>query len=273
MPRLGIGCTVSAAALIVLAAPMKSAAGAWPQKPQSTEIITELAFTQATGRFDGGSLDTEAVAFDQMVTSVFLQRGLTTRWTLVASGDLARSDLSDRFGTSSGTGGRGLFGARYTLRHDRRGVLSFQALAGAAGGFGGGRDPIAGATGAELDLRILAGLSLEPYLPQGFTDLQAGYRGRFGDGASEAHLDATIGFGLWGSTQVFVQSFNVISVESADPPFEEIRRHTLSGSLVTPVLPRFTAGRIKWQGGVRYAVAGRTALADTTVFTALWLGF
>src|SRR5262249_7122074 len=108
-------------------------------------------------------------------------------------------------------------GVQYRL-FDNFGVASIAATVKTAGA----HDTSAaddGASGREIELRLLYGTNFRVFNRNGFADIEAGQRWIEGERPDETPIDVTLGLHIRPRFMVLLQSFNVIAAGDGTPPF------------------------------------------------------
>lgn len=212
---------VLAAALIVasLSAAPAARAGAWTEEAGHGQVIAQTTLATADREFGPDYRLYDSRPYDKVEVTLAFEYGATDWLTLIAAPQFLNVDLGDPDpATYTGLGYTDL-GARARLVRGDGYVISAQVVGRIPGT---GNSPSAAAVGyedAELDLRLLAGVTFTLWGRDGFLDLEAAQRLRFGDPPDEFRLDATVGLRVMPRWQLLLQSFNVISEGAGEGPY------------------------------------------------------
>jgi len=251
-------------ALSFLLAPA-ARAGAWTLPKGEGQAIVTLGYSFASDAFDEGGRPIAIEPFEKFELRGFVEYGLTDWATIVVQPELRLIEQ----GVEESEGlGRFDLGLRTRLWSDDYAVASIEGSVSAPGQ----TDELAplngGDTDWELELRGLYGRGFDLWSRHGFLDLQLGYRHRFSDPADEVIADLTLGLDVTERSLAVVQSFNRISVGSAQFPFEDTQEHKVSVSTVYRVDDRWSL-----QIGSQATAYGRNVLRERGVFAAIWSKF
>ncbi|HWA30046.1 MAG TPA: hypothetical protein VG867_03055 [Rhizomicrobium sp.] len=256
-----------AAFALLLFVPAVAHAGAWTLPEGTGQIISLSAISEASRSYDGDGNATERISFRKSFISVYGEYGWNDWLTLVAVPEYAdatsavpnRVPEKARDFAFSG-------GARVRLMDDI-GVLSMEALARSAGAFeldtSYRQKP-----GEDFEIRILYGTHFELFGRDGCFDIQVAQRWATGGRPDETPVDVSAMIDVGWKTQALLQTFNVVSEGSGDPPFGYYRYHKLSLSFVRPVW-----GKTSLQVGGFISPAGQNALKEQGFFLSLWTKF
>jgi len=254
---------------IFCAAPLHSAwAGAWTQQQGKGLVIATLAHSVADSGFGDAGQGAPVADFRKTELRAYLEYGVTDWATFVAQPEWR----DKKTGSGQGEAVRGLgridAGFRLRLWSDDSRVVSVQAT----GRMPGASDDLAPANGGdtdwEADARVLYGRGFSLFGRHAFTDMQVGYRVRFGAPADELRLDVTAGIDVTPKVLALAQSFNSVSVGSAEAPFLPTREHKVSASLVYRYDDAWS-----FQIGGLATIAGRNALRERGAILGLWRSF
>jgi hypothetical protein len=194
-------------------------AGAWTQA--KGKFYSRLAYEQysADEYFDenGDTLSYSPAdskkrdfEYDEDLTSLYLEYGLTDKLTLVASLNYKEAEWRykpgggvkvDKVANTSGPGDQEL-GVKYQLYTTEKGVLSIQGMYKTPEGYDeddkGTLDIQRGDAQEDYDVRLLYGQSLYPMIP-GYFNVEAGYRMRSQEPADEFKyvLEVGVDFTSW----------------------------------------------------------------------------
>ena len=256
--------------LVVLSmlSPVPASAGAWTQQQGNGIAIATLAYSEADTRFLDDGSTRRATDFRKTEARLYLEYGLTDWATVTAQPEWRRKKTGPTQGENVNGLGRIDAGLRLRVWQGETSVLSIQGSVRMPGT----SDDLAPANGGdtewELDGRLLFGRGFPVFGRNAFTDMQLGYRFRFGDPADELRFDLTSGIDLTPSILALVQSFNSVSVGTATGGFSQTREHKLSASLVY----RFGEHWSVQAGGI-VTVAGQNIVEEQGFFFGLWRSF
>lgn len=243
-------------------------AGAWTQHKGEGLVIVTLAHSQADQRFDAVGELQDQPEFRKTELRTYLEYGLTDWATLVAQPEWRTKEIGEGPGEQVSGFGRADLGVRVRLWQRESWVGSVQASVRAPGG----GDPLAPANGGdtewELDGRLLLGRGGTVLGRNAFTDMQLGYRHRFGDPADELRLDMTLGVDITPKILAIAQSFNTVSVGVPRGGFLSTREQKLSASIVYRIDEVWSV-----QAGGIIAPVGSNALNERGGFVSLWRKF
>ena len=128
-----------------------------------------------------------------------------------------------------------------------------------------------GWTRPEVETRLLAGygFSTGPRLWSlpAFVDAEAAYRSRTGEGPDEILVDLTVGLRVRPDTLLLAQSFSTLST-AEEKGEASYAYHKVQGSVVYDLDARWSL-----QVGAFATVAGRNALREQGLVTAVWFRF
>lgn len=207
--------------------PYAAWAGAWTQKESQG-----LAFLQTTASWSNAAFAADGTLFaarsyDKVATQLFLEYGASDWLTLlgapelitIKTGPATLGAVEVPAARYSGFGYQEI-GARIRFGEGEGWIISGQALLRVPGAKPSAGPAIIGYVDAEVDLRLMAGLTFLLFGMPAFLDLEAAQRLREGNAPDEIHIDATLGLRFAADWQVLLQSFNVISEgEGRDPGF------------------------------------------------------
>lgn len=206
-------------------APDSARAGAWTQKESAGSAFFQTTATWSSQAFDADGALFESRTYDKVSTQLFLEYGASDWLTLLVAPELLRIDV--------GTGTPGALdaapsrysgfgytdvGARMRFGGGEGWIVSAQAVLRIPGAKPSEGLAAVGYGDAEVDLRLLAGLSFVLFGLPAFLDLEAAQRLREGAPPDEIRLDATLGVRVAPQWLLLVQSFNVISEGAGQGP-------------------------------------------------------
>ncbi len=249
-------------------APHDALAGAWTQQEGNGIAIATFAHSKANTRFLEDGSTSRATDFRKTEVRLYLEYGLTDWATIVAQPEWRHKKTGPARGEEVRGLGRIDAGVRVRLWQGETSVFSVQGSARMPGA----SDRLAPANGGdtewELDGRLLFGRGFPVFGHHAFTDMQLGYRFRFGDPADELRFDLTSGIDVTPSILALVQSFNSVSVGRATGGFLQSREHKLSPSLVY----RFDDQWSAQIGGIA-TIAGQNIVEERGFFFGIWRSF
>lgn len=256
LSTLGLG-------LILLAAAQGDAcAGAWTKLKGEGEVFVTGLYSEASEAFDANGVASDISVFRKVEIGVHAEYGVTdwltaigrTEFKTTASGAPISIDEA-RFGLTG-------VGARIRLWEDGGTVVSAEATGRLA--VGGGAEAEEG----DADLRLLAGHGFMLGNWPSFIDLGAAYRFRFGEPSDEFRADLAFGVRPRERWLFMMQSFNTFSDGGTPGDLADPREHKLQLSAVYDVTESLSL-----QVGGTATIAGRNALAEQGLVTALWYRF
>lgn len=237
-------------------------AGAWTQPQGHWQIITSFEGAKAAAGYDAqGRLD-PSVKYDKLYVKSLIEYGWRDSVTLYAQPEfvLAKSPGMDASDAAFELGAR----IRLSQSH---GIFSLQASYKIAGppDLSNSR----GNDGAQIgELRFLYGTNFHLFGHDGFVDIESAQRWITKPRPNESVLDGTFGLWLDRKDLLMLQSFNVIGGAHGQLPYTDFRNHKIELSFVRNLSPRWS---LQWGGFV--SPAGKNALVEQGVETALWLRF
>ncbi len=232
-------------------------AGAWTQKESQGLAFVQTTATWSSAAFAADGSLFAARSYDKVSTQLFLEYGASDWLTLLAAPEL----LTIKTGAGMADGlaipaarysgfGYQEIGARFRFGEGESWIVSAQALLRIPGAKPAAGPATIGYADAEIDLRLMAGLTFALFGYPAFLDLEAAQRLREGAAPDEIRLDATLGVRVAPDWQVLVQSFNVISEGAGQPPFDVSYAYykVQVGGMVdlTPTLSLMLAGVSTW---------------------------
>ncbi len=258
--RAKLGLLVVPAAWI----PGMALAGAWPQAPGATQVITSCEPGSASRAFDSdGQRSRLSYGWKQSDVSVFIDHGVSQHFTFSA-----KIDLQDYRNGSMRFSGLGSVeaGGRWTVHKGRSFVF---ALGASVEGLGKGRrsdfDTVTKA-GTDYDLRAYAGKSFRIAGVDVFVDLQAARHLRQYE-ADQWRVDATLGLKPSPRWMVLAQAFAGRTDRQAWGQATWVNSEV---SLVRSFGPK---QNLSLQVGFRQTTAGRNVPAVHAIIIGLWRTF
>ncbi|HUJ03593.1 MAG TPA: hypothetical protein VLW75_08155 [Rhizomicrobium sp.] len=255
-----------AVALLLLLMPNAARAGAWTMPRGHMQVIVQTIWSQAKSGYDSKSTASLPLDFEKSLTNADIEYGWNNWLTLIARPEFAhaRTELFGRVHSDNDWAGAG--GVRLRLMHSF-GVLSAEFVAKSAGAYAMSvsRD---GAAGRQLESRLLYGTNFRLFHRNGYLDIEGGYRWIAGPRADEIPVDVTLGYRLNWRTWLMLQSFNIVAMGNARPPYQYYRQHKIEFSTVT----RFSH-RLYLQSGAFVSPAGQNSLVEAGASMAVWLNF
>lgn len=278
MIRAGARLAVLAAALVAGSGAAGTAwAGAWTLEPGEAQLITTLTYYRATREFGsgGGRKDfADDGEFTSLEVNPYLQYGLRSDLTLIASLVLRRVEFSDDSGSDANAGlADPEIGLRYRLSPPEWAtVWSVQGLVKLPVSTSSSSPPL---SNEQLDLegRLLVGRGFAILDRGAFWNVELGYRFRAEEPADEIRLDATLGVSVTPALQVIGElttitglrngeSFAVRGNPNVDPNYDLYKGRL---SLVYRLGPA-----VSLQAGYEHDLAGRNTGAGGAAFFAVW---
>jgi hypothetical protein len=255
-----------ALALLLLLLPQTAYAGAWTMPRRHMQIIVQSTWSDAKAGFDSTSSASLPLQFEKLLTDADIEYGWTNWLTLIARPEFAHARTVSYGRVKSNDDWAAAGGVRLRLMHGF-GVLSAEFVAKSAGAYAMSvsRD---GAAGRQLESRLLYGTNFRLFHRNGYIDVESGYRWIAGPRADEIPLDLTIGYRLNWRTWLMLQSFNIVAMGNARPPYQYYRQHKIEFSTVA----RFSH-RLCLQSGAFVSPAGQNSLVEAGASMALWLNF
>lgn len=248
-------------AILVAASPDPGRASAWTPPPGEGFAAVTLGFTEATRRFDRRGETVRDPGYATWELRAYADRGLAEGLAAVGQLTLQRKALGAGGGSRTGIEFAEA-GLRARLAQTAGGPVSVQGVLRLPGAWGSS-DPVAqGATDPEADLRGLVGRNWTAWGAEGWADLQAAYRFRFGPEPDEVRADLTLGWRATPQVSVIGQAFAKRAVESRAASLD------LQLSAVRALGPALSL-----QFGAGATARGRDAAREVTGFAAVWRRF
>lgn len=244
--------------------PGAALAGAWPQAPGATQVITSYEPGTASRAYDAaGRASLHLTSWRQSDVTVFIDHGVSQHFTFTAKIDFQ----SYRTPTTRFSGlGYVEAGGRWTIH---RGKTFVFAVGASVQGLGKGRRSDVDVTakpGTDYDLRAYAGKSFHVGGAEAFVDLQAARHLRR-NAADEWRVDATFGVKPSPRLMVLAQAFAGQGDRQAWGQSKWVNSQL---SVVRSFGPQQD---LSLQVGFRRTTAGHNVPAMNTVVVALWRRF
>jgi hypothetical protein len=255
-----------AAAAFALSLSTAAFAGAWPQDAGKGLVIVTASGSDSTKGYDANGHKIDIADYKKREGFALIEYGLTDTITLIAQPSFRH--VSVQGGTTSDGLGYTDLGARALVARGKNSVFSLQAT----GRIPGVRrqDSLAqvGSTGAETDLRSLAGTSFKIGKADAFLEAQGAYRFRFGAPPNEFHADLTFGVRPVPRFLLLAQSFNTWSDGRGRGVFGRYRYHNIQTSAVLDIDKHWSI-----QAGALGTAGGENALRERGLLFGLWRKF
>ncbi|WP_371396985.1 hypothetical protein [Fretibacter rubidus] len=191
-----------------LSVPHLAYAGAWTLPKGDGQLISTVVYSNAARAFDADRGAGAVVDFLKTEQSVYLEHGLTSRATVVASGALQDISYIARDGRQQYSGlGTSRIGLRYGLKPRGAWVLSVQPSVVIPAGGESVPDADLGRGGLGGELRMLAGRNIKVLGHDGFIDIQTAFDYRSGDAPEQVMIDGTLGADITPKLQILGQAF------------------------------------------------------------------
>ena len=228
-------------------------------------MITTTLFDRADLSFDDAGARRDDGYFYKDELALYLEYGLTDRFTLVARAAWQTVERRSGLDRDSAQGFAATeIGLRGALYADDRQIVSLQAMAILPGeGENISNQPL-GEGGNAWEIRALWGANPGDAL---FADAQLAYRQREGVFSDEARLDLTLGWQPARRWHVLAQEFSVWSLEAARPGIHEFEQHKLQLSVGREF------GAVEYHLGASVTPAGRNTIEERAVFVSVWRRF
>ncbi len=244
--------------------PGAALAGAWPQAPSATQVITSYEPGSADRAYDvTGHASLHLTTWQQTDVTVFIDHGINQHFTFTAKADFQNY----RTATTRFSGlGYVEAGGRWTVH---RGKTFVFAVGASVQGLGQGRRSDVDVTakpGTDYDVRAYAGKSFHIGSAEAFVDLQ-GARHLRQNAADEWRVDAT--FGVKPSPRLMV----LAQVFAGQGDKQAWGQSKWANSQVSVVRSFGLQQNLSLQVGFRRTAAGQNVPAMNTVVVALWKKF
>ncbi len=233
------------------------------------QSITTLTWQGGHRGFDARGKARIDLGFQKFESAIFVEYGLTERWTLVVrpAAQTVRLRTQGTVDEARGYGASEL-SLRRALPGRGKWVLAVQAGLFIPGNVENGFDKPLGESGLDWEARLLAGRPLRIGRRQAFTDVQLAWRQRAREAGNEIRLDTTLGLSLSRRMQLHLQGFTLIGRPSPSPGVRTI--DSIKGQVST--LWFFKNGQ-GLQLSVSQALAGRNVVRDRGVTLGWWRRF
>ncbi|BDA82697.1 hypothetical protein Sa4125_02390 [Aureimonas sp. SA4125] len=260
------GVSLVLAMLVAAMLPAKAVAGAWTLPEGFGQVIVSGYWGEAMEAY-GSDGEAEAIPlFQKAEINLYAEYGVTDRLTAIlrseaktyASEEAPSLDAA-RFGLTGG-------GARLLVWEGESVVLSAEIVGRVATPFD--RRARAEERGGEVDLRLMAGQNFQIGSWSAYADIQGAYRIGIEGRADAFVMDLSLGVRPQPRLLLLAQSFNALALSREGAPVAEPTEHKLQLSAVYDISPRLSL-----QAGGVATVAGRDALRETALLTAVWLRF
>lgn len=253
--------------LVMLLLPGVAHAGAWTLPANSWQVISMSTVSDASRSYDAHAHPTGPVSFRKTFASLYTEYGWNDWLTLVAVPEYAEAISAAPGRLTQKARNFAISGGARVRLFEGAGVLSIEAIARSAGAFELDTS-FRQKPGEDFELRALYGTHFELFGREGCLDIKIAQRWATGGRPDGTPVDLSAMYDIGWKSQVLLQSFNVISEGSGDPPFDYYRYHKLALSVVRPVW-----GKNSLQIGAFISPAGQNALREQGVFLAVWTKF
>jgi hypothetical protein len=248
----------------VLVSPCAAVAGAWTLPQGSGQAVLTLTGSSANSAFDGSGL-APAPRYNKLEPQGLFEYGVTDQFTVIAAPGLQHVDIASPTDARRTGLGYTELGGRYRLLQAGSWVLSGQATLRVPGTNATSNPAAIGYTGAETDIRGLAGYGFVLRTMPAFVDLQVAQRFRAGAPPNELRADATFGLQVAPQWLLLAQSFNVFSEGAGRAPFTSYDYYKLQLSAVYSL-----TAAVSLQLGGFTTYAGRNALQENGALVGAW---
>ncbi len=254
--------------LFVFSVPSASLAGAWVMGKGTSKWMLSSEYTFATHLYDRRGKLIALPRYHMLYDTLYGEYGVTETLTVWGSTRFEQRKIG--YPTQSAYSGLGYseIGGRYRVWEGFNAIASVQVSALIPGARNNVNPVEWGQTDFQADARGLVGYSFSLFKRHFFTDLQIGYRARFGDPADELRIDATLGASVSRKLMVLLQSFNTLSIGTPKSFFTELQDYKIQISAVWDFNHRWAL-----QAGTRTTLRGINTLQEQTYFGGLWLKF
>ncbi len=260
-------CRSAICGLAMLLTPHAAYAGAWTQEAHHRLIISSSDYSEALDGYDGKAKADAPIRFTKVSARDLIEYGWSDRLTLFLNPEyiVARSQWDLKAPIMA----RALSvedGARYRIL-DNIGVLSVQSSYRSSGAF-----DLPNSRGFDaasiVEGRVLYGTNFSLFGFDAFGDVEMAERYVSHPRPDETVLDLTSGIKFGSTTQVMLQSFNVISGGDWDPPDTYFRTHKIELSVVQRLTPKWS-----FQVGAYVSPAGQNSLVEQGLTAGVWTRF
>ncbi len=253
----------------VITIPQTAHGGAWPMEKGKGQTISTLTWQGARRGYDRHGKALVDLSFQKYENAIFLEYGLTSRWTIVARPALqtVRLRTADIIDEANGFGATEL-SIRRALPGWKKWVFSVQSGAFIPGSVENGFDKPLGQRGLDWEVRALAGQAVRLNGKPAFIDLQLALRERSRGSGDEIRFDATFGWMFVRDLQLQLQSNIVVGLPSSRSAIRTIDSLKTQASFVW-----FYKQNNGLQISVARTIAGRNAVRDTGITLGFWKRF
>lgn len=258
--------TLLAACFICFAClPHAAMAGAWTLPEGDIRMISDITISSASRQYDSNAHKSSPIIFEKQRSAACIEYGIRDYLTGFIIPEYTRARSGPEAGkTTTSTDSAGAAGLRARVYNGGYGIVSIQAAVKSAGAFNLSVSAH-GASGREMELRLLYGTNLSVLGQNAFADVEIGQRWVNGARPNETPIDLTLGVHLSKHTMVMVQSFNILAGGRARAPYSYYRLHKLALSVVTDI-----TDHISLQAGAFFSPAGQNALVERGLTLSLW---
>ncbi|MGD1935553.1 MAG: hypothetical protein ACFB0Z_13810 [Candidatus Phaeomarinobacter sp.] len=244
-----------------------SRAGAWPQPQAQTTLISRITTTTAPNAFGPGGQVVGDADFEKTEIEAHVEYGWRETVTLLAKPTLQHTIVGSQRRTGLATIETGARARLHVFEEDQS-VLSGQVSLILPMREHDQNNPLITSGHTDIDVRLLNGVPGTLLGWPDFGDSQLAYRHRGGGAPDEIRLDMTYGVHVNPDWTLTTQSFTVLTVGEARPPFQ----HFISQKVQLSVRWQFESGKHIEFGGVR-TLSGMRTVRESGAFLSLWTSF
>lgn len=250
--------------LLVYSAPL-AMAGAWPQEKGHAQVISTTYFAKADRAFDEVGNADEFANYSKLETRLYIEYGVSERWTLVAHPSFQDVSLETTLGAQSYRGfGQTELGARYHIWGEEKWRLSAQGGVIFEGGGENTPEAALGEGTTDYEARLLLGRSLDNRFFKAFAEGQLAYRARGAGEPDEWRLDLTAGARPIEELQIIGQIFHIQSTEAVFPR----RTYSSTKTQISAVWDRENGRSLQF--GLYGTIAGENIIEERGIIFGIW---
>ena len=244
----------------------KALGGAWLLAPGDGQAIVYSDFSDSTRAFDGQGRLIPVLQYRKFELGTYIEYGLTDWLTLVVAPAYDRI-RNPPPGQSYNGLGESEAAARVRVFQNENSIISFQAgLRSPGASLADSLGPFEVRRTASLELRGLAGRSIDILGMESFVDAEAAYRFYAGNQPGEWRLDLTMGARPVPNLLLMLQSFT--SITNGSSRFGHVAWTKLQPSFVYSITPQWSV-----QIGAFITVAGVNAGRELGPTLGIWYKF
>lgn len=191
--------------LCTLLLPSPAFAGAWVQDAGAWQVITTASHYSTKERFDNNGNRVSQPRYSKYEINPYIEYGMWDHTTIGANLFLQRAESSGQ--TNYGIGDTEFF-ARTRLWHNDKAVISIQPMIKLPGIYENRNTPKIGSDKMDVGASLIGGYSFDAIGMNHFSEIELGYRNRFGAPENQTIANFTLGSHVAQDWMVLAQSLN-----------------------------------------------------------------